>query len=69
VDFQRPTDDSPTTTTVTSLGSRKVGPMKKIRWVLVDRGGKGLSEFRDAEIPEDITFIQFWKEINGEGTS
>jgi hypothetical protein len=36
--------------------------MRKVRWVIADRVGKGVTPFHDAEIPEDIALIQFWKE-------
>jgi hypothetical protein len=57
-----PEGDSPTSTTTRAKPSRTVGPLRKIKWVVVDRGGKAQSEFQDAVVPEDIALIQLWGE-------
>jgi hypothetical protein len=53
--IKRPKSDSPIAITALAPRARNVGPLRKIKWVLVDRVGKGQSEFKDAIVLEDMS--------------
>jgi hypothetical protein len=59
--IKRPEGDSPVQTAASLKSRRTAGPLRKIKWVVVDRAWNAQSKFQDAVVPEDIALIQFLK--------
>jgi hypothetical protein len=56
-DIERSHVDSPTATGLTAERMRTVGPMKKVKWILVNKKGKELSQIQEAVVPEEVPLI------------